>query len=295
MLVRGKEFWINEWQLTVDGSQFHKLYPDEKLIWDVSARKYDLGMGKGKERVEKVLNILDKMGFWNDGVKRILDIGSGTGSFAIPLAVHGALVDALDNSEEMNNILREKCAAKKISNINILPVDFCEYSPPDGTYDLVLGSMNPCLYEPDNFLKMISLSHGMVIFIGITGENKQKKDKSLAELLTGLEPGHNGSNHIIYPFNLLLSMGLEPIVDYVFCEWEYMEEPEQAKESYKQQFEHLKNNVCDMERIISGYVDRHIENGMFIQRSSCAMGIVACRVAAPGAAGCANAAGCVDE
>ena len=286
MQVGSIDFWINEWKLAARGSQFHNTYPDEKRVWDVSAHTYDSGMGKSNERVERVFDILNKMTFWDNETKRILDIGSGTGSFAIPFAVRGGLVDALDSSEQMNNVLRRKCEADDIRGINILPVDFHEYSPADSTYDLVLGSMNPCLYEPHSFLKMVSLSHDMIIFIGITDGDRQTRDKSLAELLTGHAPGHNGSNNIKYPLNLLLSMGFEPDVEYVLCEWEHKEEPKHAKENYRRQFEHLKNNVYDMEQIISGYVDRHIENGLFVQRSSCTMGIVTCRVAALTKAGC---------
>jgi hypothetical protein len=139
--------------------------------------------------------------------------------------------------------------------------------------------MNPCLYEPQSFLKMLSLSRDVVIYIGITGGNAQPpKSKSLSELLTGRPPGHNGSNLAGYPFNLLLSMGFQPTMGYASCKWEYAEEPEQAMENFRCQYGHLSGNIPNMEQIISDYVSRQTENGMFVERSSCDMGIVACRV-----------------
>ena len=278
--ISSKDFWISEWQRAADGSHFRSLYPDDSFLWDMFAHKYDSGMGKDSERVEKVFDILNNMDFWSGGTKRILDIGSGTGSFAIPLATRGGQVDALDSSEEMNNVLREKCEADKINGIRILAKDFRDHGVADNSYDLVVGSMNPCLYEPQNFLKMLSLSRDVVVYIGITGGNKQAGEKTLAELLTGRPAGHNSSNHILYPFNLLLSMGVQPTVDYIHCQWEHEEEPEQAKKDYYRQFEHLKDTVQEFDQIISDYVDRHIENGMFVQRSSCTMGVVAARIPA---------------
>ena len=277
--IDSKAFWISEWQRAADGSPFHNLYPDEKLIWDMSASTYDSGTKKNNQRVETVLEHLERMNFWRgDHPKRILDIGSGTGVFTIPLALCGGCVDALDISEKMNHVLRQKSEVYHLTDIRILHEDFRKLSLADHTYDLVIGSMNPCLYEPENFLKAMALSRDVMIYIGITSGNRPSDEKPLAELLTGRKSGHNGSNHIIYPLNLLLSMGLHPTIDYVDYQWESKEAPNPSKTKFLRQFEHLKNNVTEMEQVISDYVDRHTENGLYVQRSSGTMGIVVCQV-----------------
>jgi|GEM_PF-1657220 len=282
--INDKTFWINEWQSAADGSPFRGLFADERRLWDTSARSYDAGMGKNNLRVQKVLEALDNLGFWDGSPKRILDIGSGTGSLAIPLAKCGASVDALDSSAEMNRVLLEKCAAEGIGNIRVIAEDFnaCQLSP--ASYDLVLGSLNPCLYNPQSFLKMAELSRDVVMYIGITSGSHvgvpclQAREKTLVERITGHAAGHNGSNLVNFPFNLLLSMGHAPIIDYVAGDWRQSESPASATERLFSQYGYLGSDGAETRRIIADYVEAHTKNGEFSERICGSLGIVTCRV-----------------
>ena len=275
--ILDSEFWISQWQQAADGSRFHEVYPDEKCIWNISARTFDSGLGKSDVRERTLLKILDNLSFWTGSNKRALDIGSGTGALSIPLALHGALVDALDNSEQMNNVLQEKCDANGIGNINILPEDFLQCDIPKNSYDLVLGSMNPCLYNPKSFLKMLSLSRDVLIYIGIAGIVNTSTEKPLAELITGISPGHNGSNHVIYPFNLLLSLGHCPTINYIPNSWERKEPPKQATLRLVSQHEHFRARYPDMDKVVRNYVVQHTKDGLYVEHGSALMGIVSCR------------------
>ena len=282
--IYSKEFWISEWQSAADGSRFKSVYPDEKLCWNLSARTYDLGMGNSVLRVQRVLDILVQLDFWSSA-KRILDVGSGTGSYAIPFALHGGIVDALDNSEEMNRVLLEKCASEGVAGISILAEDFLECALPDDSYGLVFGSMNPCLYNPESFMRMLALTRDVLIYIGIAGggAGHGTREKSLAELITGSPAGHNGSNHIIYPLNLLLAMELDPTVDYIPCDWVAEEAPEAAVTRLVGQYGHFRETCPDIDAIVSDYVARHTEHGKFTEQTSVTLGIVVCRKQSSGA------------
>ena len=279
--VLNSGFWKAQWQQAADGSRFREVYPDDKVIWNRSARSFDTGMGKRGAREEALLRTLESVGFLPSSGKRALDIGSGTGSLAIPLAQSGIAVDALDNSEEMNAVLREKCAANGIGNVNIIAEDFNDFAAGDGAYDLVLGSLNPCLYNPASFLKMLALTRDVIVYIGIVGsnapENAKPPEKSLVELITGISPGHNGSNHIIYPLNLLLTMGMRPVVDYVPSYWERSEAPDVAIARLVEQYAHFKDKHPDLEQIVTDYVAQRVTEGLFTERGGGAMGIVTCR------------------
>ena len=49
----------------------------------------------------------------------VLDIGAGTGRWSIPMAKVRKKVTALDASPGMLEVLREKAAAEKVTNINV--------------------------------------------------------------------------------------------------------------------------------------------------------------------------------
>ena len=298
-------FWISRWQQAAEGSRFHEVYPDETVIWNQSARAFDSGMGKSGAREGALLEILARIGFLPDAGmpvpgKRALDIGSGTGSLALPLAQCGIAVDALDNSEQMNQILREKCAAAGIApkkegieaeieagKISIIAEDFRSWDMPEGTYDLVLGSMNPCLYNPVAFHRMLALSRDAVVYIGIAGQapaGGASAEKPLVEQITGIPPGHNGSNHVVYPFNILLAMGLQPVISYVHDYWERREETEQAIARLLAQYAHFADKYPQAPDIIRAHVAQRAQDGYFVERGGGTLGIVACRKGGQGRA-----------
>ena len=282
----GFEFWRTQWQKAADGSRFHEVYPDETCIWNQSARSYDSGMEKEGMRERKLMKILDDIRFEFGRDKRALDIGSGTGALAIPLARRGIFVDALDSSEQMNGVLREKCAAEKIDNINIIAEDFNEYDIPDDSYDLVLGSLNPCLYNPESFLKMLSISREAVVFIGITrgeGTPGHSSEKTLVEQITGISPGHNSSNSVAYPFNMLLSLGLKPAIRHVPNVWRRDEEPGAAIARLTAQYGHFDARYPGTQQVIADYVAQHTTNGKFVELGYADLGIVAFGTAGKGA------------
>jgi len=280
--ILGSEYWISQWQKAADGSRFHEVYPDEKQLWNRSAGAFDTGMGKSGVRETTFLKALRNIGFQASKKKRALDIGSGTGALSVALAEKGILVDALDNSEKMNQVLLEKCEAHQINTINIIAEDFNAFDSAEGTYDLVVGSLNPCLYNPNSFLKMLSLSKDAIVYIGITGGGNRPatevpREKPLVELITGISPGHNGSNHIIYPLNLLLSMGMNPTVSYVPSYWTREEEPEKAISRLIGQYGYFKDRYPDVENMIHDYVTRCTKDGVFVEHGAGTMGIIACR------------------
>jgi len=106
--------------------------------YNLAARDYD--------KRESYLNSFERDVVWNlvgevDG-KKVLDVGAGTGRLAIDLVKRGAIVTALDTSDEMLKVLDKKTKTKiKIRNFLQIVVGEAEsLSFPDESFDLVIAT-----------------------------------------------------------------------------------------------------------------------------------------------------------
>ena len=82
---------------------------DTPYFWDVANPKaYNNRMGKYKTRY-----VLDFISKYTNDRKRILDVGGGSGRFAIPLYEKGADVVLLDESDKAAAILSKRCPGIK--------------------------------------------------------------------------------------------------------------------------------------------------------------------------------------
>jgi len=72
----------------------------------------------------------------------VLDLGCGEGSVTIPIAKKVAKLTAIDSSEKMLELLKEKCEKKEIANVDIIQGKLEEVKVKDiGNYDVVLFSI----------------------------------------------------------------------------------------------------------------------------------------------------------
>lgn len=110
-------------------------YIREERWWDAKAPKED---------TDTIDTVLNKSLRWKElnrhlnGIKTILDIGGGTGSFSIPLAKRGFEVTHIDLSNEMLQIAKRK--AKGIKNIKFFQgnaINLKQFQ--DLSFDLVLN------------------------------------------------------------------------------------------------------------------------------------------------------------
>lgn len=102
-------------------------------FWEGYAPNYDRRIGSDGERVT-----LDHLRTIVRPTDSLLDVGAGTGRFAIPLSAHVSRITALDHSPDMLGVLREKCAAAGIATIDTLEAEWphLEVEP----HDVVLAA-----------------------------------------------------------------------------------------------------------------------------------------------------------
>lgn len=74
---------------------------------------------------------------FNDKV--ILDLGAGTGRFAVPLAKKAGFIYALDNCRPMLTVFRRKLREKRIKNVRLLEAGYQKIPLPKESVDIVLS------------------------------------------------------------------------------------------------------------------------------------------------------------
>jgi|GEM_PF-412839 len=135
-------------------------------FWDNMAKHYphynDVSMS---DDVQHVLEWCASKGIAFNHMS-ILDIGCGTGTVAIPLALKGAKVTAIDVSMGMLDILKEDAASLNLEHpIKTHQSDWETFNVPQ-TYDIVMASMTPAISNESHIDKMLDATHAMGIYIG---------------------------------------------------------------------------------------------------------------------------------
>lgn len=130
-------------------------YEEEAKIYD--SERFFTAHGKYVDRIQK--DIVLSMGSWKG--RKILDIGCGTGRFAIELAEHQASVVALDPSLNMLNTLGWKLKDKNIvGTIDLVRASGYQLPFRDDTFDGCI-SINVINHLPDHH-KMLGEVHRIV-------------------------------------------------------------------------------------------------------------------------------------
>jgi ubiquinone/menaquinone biosynthesis C-methylase UbiE len=161
---------------------------------------------------------------WTDGRRRaadlgsdpswsVLDIGSGPGILAVPLAHQVRRVTAIEPSRHMASCLERHLTEEKLNNVRIINSRWEDVSADDlEPYDLVIASYSLNFEDIRKaLLKMNRLAKKMVIiywFAGIT--NWERIRIELFPRIHGCEMPHFPKCNVIY--NLLYDIGLYPDV-----------------------------------------------------------------------------------
>lgn len=141
-----------------------------KEFWDRKAKKYSRPFEKDVyDKTLRLLKTLESKGVqFKDS--RVLEIGSGTGIYTLPIAKKAKYVVAIDCSEEMIKVLNEEAEKNDIKNIQILQafwheIDIDKYGFRKN-FDIVFAAMTPAVKTKDDILKMEECSKNWLVYIG---------------------------------------------------------------------------------------------------------------------------------
>lgn len=144
---------------------------DNRIFWENKALTYPLPFEKKTFfQTNRIIGLMEKRGVSIEG-SRILDIGCGPGTFALPLALRGASVTALDISHNMLRRLSggERQMGLKIPGVETVRASWKHIDPVkaglSGRFDIVLSALSIAVETEKGIRKMEQCSRQWCVCI----------------------------------------------------------------------------------------------------------------------------------
>lgn len=274
------DFAAAEWKRAMSESEHFSLEKctdaEMTAVWDKMAPSYDLGVGSDFRRVGHAIERLAKLGAF-DPDTIALDIGSGTGAYALKLADKCRTVYALDSSAGMLEILAEKVRRLGLNNVMTIQADWKTVNLDElpGRFDIVVSSLNTGIKDYETLVKMNSVSRGFCCYVAPQGRTYHSSRPDLQKIVFGRELRAAGGNDIIHPFNIIYGMGYRPELTYAPCQWSKEETPEEALEAVCREYGRYKTIDEALRERLRDYIMANLnERGLFTQFQKSTVGIM---------------------
>jgi len=182
----------------------------ESSVWDERSKDYKdhSGISDYRDLFIKYLDLKDS--------QSVLDMGSGPGTIAIPLAQKGHQVIAADFSAGMREIARQRATELGLANLQVKALDWNQDWPAAGikpkSVDVAVASRSTIVDDlGDAFIKLDTTARAKVAITMVT-EHSPKGFKALGSTQEGCKeylPDY------IYGINLLLQWGGYPELRFI--------------------------------------------------------------------------------
>jgi SAM-dependent methyltransferase len=205
---------------------------DPAAAWNRRAAAYRRITRGEKEATRLELEILNLQ-----GGETVLDVGAGTGRLAVPIARTAAHVTALDPSEGMLNVLRERMAAERLTNYSCVKMrlEDAVIGRDIEPHDLVIAAFSLGFYDLAAALeKLDSAATRAVHLFWHAGEWRGPEEMALYRAVFGEEATmRKGYPDYIFPVNILHDAGVYPNVRIYNAVWETVyDSPEEAARTW---------------------------------------------------------------
>lgn len=276
-LFKRADFWEESWQEERRQSLYGRRRPDRDGTgyWNRRAGHFArlAGGEEGKQRVARILHWLGHHGGLDRDLE-ILDIGCGTGNYALPLARRARRVVALDPAEEMLALLKERAAKEGVTNIEAVQMTWEDVDLDKqgwrGRFDLVLAIMSPGIKDTDTLKKMIAASSNACLLAGHLHQEISGREELWRKLVGGEMPAIPAD--VLYIFHILYAWGYCPSLEVERIVSTREMEPEQAVEEFEIFFYPHLELTPSVRRTIIDYVQSRLVNGRYLSRRDMTVG-----------------------
>lgn len=161
--------------------------------WDKKAKDYTRYSEK-KDRFEN--RVFDTLASLHVEFKnrKILDIGCGTGVYTLHIAKKALLVDGIDSSKEMLEILKKDAKTLGLSNIETKTTTWLDFMVAS-KYDFALCTMSPAISSHKDLEKMDNCAKTK-IYLGWAGKRDTLIMQRLFEAHDSIYSSPNGSKKV---------------------------------------------------------------------------------------------------
>jgi hypothetical protein len=155
-------------------------------------------------RGEIIVDLLDR-GILNSD-RTMIDIGSGPGTFAIPISRYVQEITCLDSSPGMISRLENECLTNNVSNIKTKLEDWECYNA-EKIYDLAFTSLCPPMNTPESIMKMEECAKEHCIYMSSMNDSSEM----ISRIWKGLGKNYSYAGYNTkYPYDFLKAMGRSP-------------------------------------------------------------------------------------
>lgn len=200
-----------------------------------------------------------------DSESDILDVGCGTGGYALALAGRCRRVLGVDLSPEMIRVAKEKAAESGVQNVTFQCIDWQEFdlqaAGMENRFDLAFAHLTPAVQDADTFLKLARASRGWCALSKPTHRTDPVSD-AVKELVGITAKRESSERDLLYAFSLLWLDGLLPKLDYERQCWRMRKTPEEAMGLYVNRVKSYRELSREEEEKITAYLKSLEKNGM---------------------------------
>ena len=273
-------FWEKQWQSAVENSPVlqrelnhgvGKMQRWNKMAKDFAGRS---AQNKSLERRRQTVLELCAKGILKKDAT-VLDIGAGPGTWALPLAEQCQKVIALEPADAMADIMEERIRDAGVKNIMVhrgtwqsADLDALDWTH---AFDLVFASMTPGIDGPDALKKMMAACRGYCYFSSFAEPGWQIQYAPLWQTFFNETMGRMYYD-IIYPFNLVYTLGFHPSLTIYKWPGENIFTREEAVRMFIQYFENYMDVTRDARAVITQYIDAHSKGGKYIRPDNVRIG-----------------------
>ena len=231
---------------------------NENIFWSHKAAKYPLPFDPSTlKKTYRLVRMSKRLGAEFDG-RAILDIGCGTGIYALALAGRAERVLGVDSSGGMLERFRAEAKKRGINNAKTLKSSWAEVptSRVAKKFDIALASMTHAVTTVKDLRKMEAAARELCVYIGWAGV---RKNSYLSEIYS-----HHGVRYLppagaetVIP--LFERLGRKYRLVYLKDSWQWRGSPE---DSLKDIEISLKTNGAAPDRTwLRGFMKRRTKNG----------------------------------
>ena len=204
----------------------------------------------------------------------VLDIGSGSGSYAIPLAMHGAAVTALDCNAASLALLQRRSNRLGCDNITCVQTDWDAFSSrSDARFDAVFAAMCPAISSKKDLLAMERLAARKCCILTVARGSYDLQRKAMIQELGLKTPGGMVTEALRY-FDVLSLLGRLPDVK----TWSVSSESKICLEDflirYIVYFRIFGMNDADSDSYLRKYFQEHASDGILTEQSQINLALI---------------------
>ncbi|MFA6433845.1 MAG: class I SAM-dependent methyltransferase [Elusimicrobiales bacterium] len=252
---------------------------NEKLFWNHRAASYPKPFEKEtRAKTGRILRLVERLGVGFEG-RRVLDIGCGTGVYALQLAGKAKSVLGLDSSPEMLRIFRGERRKRRIKNASCL-LSAWSAAPSSltaGRFDIALASMTMAIKTEADLRKMETAA-AHCVYIGWAGA---RSNPLLKKIYARHGVAYKAPEGAAVVLKFLKKFGREPRVKFIRDRWEKKASPAETMRDIEVG---LKVNGAKMDAAwVETLLKKITRNGLVKQTTSVRKAVIVWRSGAAGA------------